>query len=1114
MAYVVDRVVICDAFREPDKHYQLLPGGRSKLAHGRRPSVRFLASARDVQGGIAGVVGREAGLFEDMLASSEQHNDFVNSLREEVRAWRESGYPGTALVTRRLLEWWFERDEERRAVGRRFFFCQQEAIETVIYLYEVQKRRRMPETGDLVRYALKLATGTGKTVVMAMLVTWSTLHKRKVSGSSLSANFLVLVPNLTVRDRVSGVPRGDGLTHSGEHNLYDAFETVPPEYRDEFHPNVMVRNWQGIPLEGKREDWISDEVVEAGRFIPAAVLRAMRRRAQQDPNAVIRRMLGGWRDLVVINDEAHHVYGEKRTRKGEDPDYIKWSKIIERVSKASKLSLVVDLSATPWYGSGSPKPEGTLFEWLVSDFPVYDAFESGLVKVVRLPDPDDKGRVYLDLWDLVKGARTKEEYIRACKGAIASIYSSWKKDYEEWSSRLQFDRDRDPSPVLLCVADNATKAAWLFEHLTRDYEWLRNPDDEDRTRWVTIQIDSKIFDADKGNEAVIREMVNTVGKKGKPGEHVRCIVSVNMLSEGWDVQSVSHILGLRAFGSPLLTEQIIGRGLRRTNYDVLNQPLEERPEGSEETVDAFGIPFIGFPVEKRKRPKTGHWGQKPVWIEADAKKEKFRVRVPNVRSWAVGVTESLADLVRVEELPEVRMNFKDAPDVKVKPVVGGKPEALLTLEEFRKEWPLLKTAFLMAEELFEATNPGSAADLGIGPTFDELLDLSRRYLDSRVLAVEADGHKNDPRDVGIYYWRRQALDVLENAVRGVGVGGVEPVPILGNPEWLDSANLRRFQWTGVLADGKRCHTNKLPCHTDLEKQFADFLDRAADVVRYFKNERFGFSVTYYEGNRPRQYYPDFIVTAREADGREATWLAETKGEIRPNTALKSEATQLWCEKMSRTTYGQWRYLFLQQKKLEASLASGVKSLADLAASQLMPRPTPQLTLISLDDARVKREAFKSLLPLYSLKAAAGYFGRGEETEPEAWVEAEGFRKLDEQMFVARAVGRSMEPTIHDGDLLVLRANPTGTRQGKIVLAQYRGPADPETGGAFTIKRYSSEKLGTEDGEWRHARIVLSPLNKEFSPIVIPAEEADHFRVVAEFLAVLRPHPPGSPEGGS
>jgi hypothetical protein len=208
LAYIVDRVVVCDAFQEPERHYRLLAGGRSKLVPGRRPSMRFLASAKDVKGGIAGVVGKEAGLFEDLLASSEQRNDVVIQLRDEVRAWREAGYPGTAGVTGRLLAWWFERDEERRATGKRFFFCQQEAVETVIYLYEVQGRRKMPETGEVLRHALKLATGTGKTVVMALIVTWSTLHKRKVSGSSLSSNFLVLVPNLTVRDRVSGVPRG------------------------------------------------------------------------------------------------------------------------------------------------------------------------------------------------------------------------------------------------------------------------------------------------------------------------------------------------------------------------------------------------------------------------------------------------------------------------------------------------------------------------------------------------------------------------------------------------------------------------------------------------------------------------------------------------------------------------------------------------------------------------------------------------------------------------------------------------------------------------------------------------------------------------------------------
>lgn len=1105
MAYVVDRVVICDAFREPNQHYQLLPGGRSKRVETRRPSMRFLASAKDSKGGIAGVIGKEAGLFDDLSDASAEHNDFVNQLRDEVRAWREGGYPGTAVVTRRLLEWWFERDEERRAVAKRFFFCQQEAVETVIYLYEVQGRRKMPETGDLLRYALKLATGTGKTVVMALVVTWATLHKRKVSGSSLSTNFLVLVPNLTVRDRVSGQPRGDGLDPAGEQNLYAAFDIVPPEYREEFQPNILVRNWQSVPLDPKREDWIGEGEVplEEGRFIPQAVLRAMQRRARQDPNAPIRRLLRGWRDLVVINDEAHHVYGEKRAKRGEDAEHIRWSKILQRIGKAARVSLIIDLSATPWYGSGSAKPEGTLFEWLVSDFSVYDAFESGLVKVVRLPDPDKHGRVYLDLWDLVKGAKTKEEYLRSCRGAIASIYSSWKKDHDEWLAVFETMRP-GPSPVLLCVTDSGEHAKWLFEHLTRECDLLRNPDDDNRTRWVTIQIDSKVFDADKGNEAVLREMVSTVGSKGKPGEYVRCIVSVNMLSEGWDVKSVTHILGLRAFGSPLLTEQIIGRGLRRTNYDVLNQSLDERPDGGEETVDAFGIPFVGFPVERRKRARTGKWGEDLNWIEPDAKKAKFRITVPNVRSWAVGVTESLAELIRVEDMPQIRINPKETPpDVRMKPVVGGEPEIVMRLEEFRSEWPTLRSSFRIAEELYQQTSPGSAAELGIGPTFEELLQVSLRYVGERVETMEVDGIRSDLRDIGIPYWRGPALDILENAIRGSGLPGVEAVPILGSPEWLDTAHLRRFQWTGIVADGKRCHTNKVPCHTDLEKRFADFLDGAKDVVRYFKNERLGFSVTYYESNRPRQYFPDFIIASRDKDGREVMWVAETKGEVRPNTALKSEAARMWCQKMSGTKYGQWRYLFIQQRKLESILAAGVQSLAELAENLVVPPSAPQLTLVPFDDERVKREAFKTLLPLYSLKAAAGYFGNGEAVEPEAWIEADGVGRLDDQMFVARVVGRSMEPSLHDGDYCVFRTNPVGSRQGKTVLVQYRGPADPDTGGAFSVKRYSSKKISDEDN-WRHATIILSPTNSDYRPIVLTAEEAKLVKVLAELVTVLRP----------
>ena len=735
--------------------------------------------------------------------------------------------------------------------------------------------------------------------------------------------------------------------------------------------------------------------------------------------------------------------------------------------------------------------------WLVSDFSVYDAFESGLVKVVRLPDPTEQGHIYIDLWDQVRGAKTKEEYLIACRGAVASIYSSWKQDYEDWAQTLP--ELRGPSPVRLCVTNDATRAKWLFEHLVRDYDLLRNEGD-DRARWTTIQIDSKVFDADRGREAVLREMVNTVGSENRPGEHVRCIVSVNMLSEGWDVKSVTHILGLRAFGSPLLTEQIVGRGLRRTNYDVLNRPLDDRPEGYEETVDAFGIPFVGFPVQRRKRPRTGKWGQKPVWIEPVEQKAAYRVRVPNVRSWAVGVTEPLADLIGVPGLPQIEIDPKQTPpDVSVKPVVGGQPEEVMTLDQFRVEWPVLRTAFQVAQDLHDAANPGGAEELRIGPTFEELLDVAQRYLDGRTRTLDG----ADPRDVGVYFWRRQVVDVLETAIRGTGDGRTAAVPMLGNPEWLDTSRLRRFRWTGLVAAGKKCHTNKAPCHTDLEKQFADFLDRSKDVVRWFKNERLGFSMTYYEGNRPRQYHPDFLVTAREVDGREVLWVIETKGEIRSNTRLKSEAAELWCQRMSTTRYGSWRYLFVQQKRFEAVLAVNVRSLAELAAAIVHPRPEPQLKIFSFEEGRRKRQAFKTMLPLYGLRAAAGYFGDGETVEPEGWIEASGVERLDERMFVCRALGRSMEPTIRDGDYLVFRAKPEGTRQGKIVLVQYRGPADPDTGGAFAVKRYRSEKRRAPDGGWRHARVTLTPTNPDYDPIVLTEEDADDVQVVAEFVRVLR-----------
>lgn len=927
MGYFVDRVVICDAYEEPRKHYRLSPGGKTELVEARRPSMRFLASAKETRTGLTGVVGKQDSLMQDLGPASQHLNDFVNDLREEVAEWRRSRYKsGASFLTQRLLEWWFERDDERKAKGNRFFFCQREAVETVIYLFEVKNAQRMPGTGDLLRYALKLATGTGKTLVMALLITWSTLHRSRVAGSPLSSNFLIMVPNITVRDRVSGNPRGDGLDPAGTENLYAVFDTVPPEYKDDFKPNVVVRNWQSMSLDPQRSDWIPDDMDDEGKFVPASVIWALQRRRTKNPQTLIRNLIGNWRDLMIINDEAHHVYGEKRTKKGVDPRYIKWNTIVNTIAKGAKLPLVLDLSATPWYGSGSSKPEGTLFEWLVSDFSVYDAFESGLIKVVRLPEQGEKGRIYLDLWTNVKGVRTKEEYLSACRGAIEHIYSNWKEEYVDWSSRS--DLTKGGSPVLLLVANDASRAKWLFEHVTKDYDLLRNPLDDNPKTWVTIQVDSKVFDAGQGKEAILREMVSTVGREGKLGQNVRCIISVNMLTEGWDVNSVTHILGVRAFLSPLLTEQVIGRGLRRSNYDVLNQPLEERPEGYEETMDAYGIPFVGFPVERKKRPKAGDWGHKPVWIETIAERQHFGISVPNVRSWAAGLVRSLSETIDVEKLPKLVIDPKETPpEVKVRAVIGNEPGAMMTFNKFREEYPLLKSAFLVANEILERTNPGLDEGLAVGPVFDELIEITLDYFARRLSAIPP----MDLRDVGVWYWRSRLLDIIDTAVRESTDEGIKSIPILGEPDFFNSSSLKRFQWTGVIHESKKSPTILVPCHVDLEKQFASFLDSegASDVNRYMKNERFGFSITYYEANRPRQYYPDFIVVQSTPSG-EVFWLAETKGEIRPSTYLKAEAAERWCRKMRGHRYGQWNYVLVEQRDFEQALKIGVRSFGELA----------------------------------------------------------------------------------------------------------------------------------------------------------------------------------------
>jgi hypothetical protein len=255
----------------------------------------------------------------------------------------------------------------------------------------------------------------------------------------------------------------------------------------------------------------------------------------------------------------------------------------------------------------------------------------------------------------------------------------------------------------------------------------------------------------------------------------------------------------------------------------------------------------------------------------------------------------------------------------------------MTLEEFRKEYPLLRTSFMLAKDLFDYV---SAEQGGIvtGPTIEELLSFVGRYLDERVVAIPP----SLKQDIGIYHWRQKALDIIRTAIQDAPSDMVT-VPIYGEPRLLATGRVPEFKWPGLVARGRKTHWSGVPCHGALEVAFADFLDAAPDVIAYVKNERLGFSVTYHESNRPRQYFPDFLVRVRDAGG-ERWWIAETKGEIHPNTILKSEAAKLWCERMTRSGAGEWGFLFVQQRGFEAALRSGASDFGGVTERLRHMRP--------------------------------------------------------------------------------------------------------------------------------------------------------------------------------
>ncbi len=910
MAIVVDEPIVNSPFAEPTRHYR--PSGDGDPLHeGRRPS-----------GYTPGL--RTRGGQTSMLEDEYVELPIVNESRRHVARWREAGYPGATRTTVDLLRHWQRPDRDRR-----LFFCQLEAAETAIWLVEgpqqdVRVASALEQQEAYVRHCLKMATGSGKTIVMGMLIAWSLLNKaRQPTDKRFSDAVLVVCPNLTVKERLRI------LKPAEKDNVYEDFDLVPPGTGAALHSGrVMVTNWHLLAV---ADDARRRGIVQRGRESSTAFA-----------NRRLKAELGGKGNLLVINDEAHHAWrpapkdstnGEPSAGSIEPTASVSdeqeaarvWLEGLARIHRARGINRTLDLSATPYYLSGSGHAEGTPFGWIVSDFGLLDAIESGIVKVPRLPVDDNSGDPdprYLDLWERVKGklpkrargtealARADARLIEEVAGAIATLGSAWKQEFDRWSSE-----GRPVPPAMIVVCDQTATAERVADHIGSGevFDELANtPEGPMRT----LRIDSRLLE--KAEEQLepgqtkeklaesLREMVASVGKPGEPGASVRCVVSVQMLSEGWDARNVTQILGLRAFQSQLLCEQVVGRGLRRYSYDDMSVP---------EYVDVYGIPFQAFPVKGERRGSTAP--PKPqTLVQARRDRRELEIRFPRVVGYISDAKFRIT--ADVEAMPTIRIDPANDPYwVKMGQRGLGKG-AIHERQAYYDAHRLQRTEFEIAAKITDDLKFGNTDGRRI--MFPQVASLVRRHVDERVEVI-GDGQKEE---VGLPHYRQLIESRLAEAIQPADGEDEQPLlPVLDDLAPIGDTNINPFMTTKRCVPTERSHLSHAVVDSGWERTVARALDESPLVRAWVKNERLGLTIPYRHGATAHQHVPDFIVEL--TDG--SFLLIEVKGLEREQDRSKEAGARRWIDAVNHWgRLGRWRYAKIHSPhQLESVLSVEARS---------------------------------------------------------------------------------------------------------------------------------------------------------------------------------------------
>jgi type III restriction enzyme len=890
-------LIINSPFAEPAQHwYYVREERRFELRAGRRPAGYVVATQR-----ATGC--DDPGVFMEIA--------LVNHIRTQVASWRERGYPGTTAITRRLLQHWQDPDERH---SRRFFFCQLEAIETLIWLREAPEGQALQvpgDGGDFARLCCKMATGTGKTVVMAMTLAWQFLNKAaSPQDPRFSSHALLMAPGLTVRSRLAV------LQPSHPQNYYEVFNIVPAGLMDRLRlGKVCILNWHAL-------QWDSAEKL-AGR-------KSVDKRGAKSDRAYVKTVLGDLaqaRNLLVLNDEAHHAWrGQSGMIKSEKEKSTVWIGGLDRIHRTLGILQCYDYSATPFVPTGKKNSDEQLFSWIVSDFGLNDAIEAGLVKTPRVVVRDDskerlgedlKSRLY-HLYsdpevkdDLNRNAEASEPLPQLVENAYALLGKDWLATKQAWEAAGH----RVP-PVMITVAnttDTSSRIKYAFDRGRISIPELCDPS-------RTLQIDSKVIEKAEATASEIaledsadsvkltqkqeaerlRQIVDTVGVEGEPGAFIQNVLSVGMLTEGWDAKTVTHIMGLRAFSSQLLCEQVIGRGLRRTSYEV----DEATGLYKAEYVNIFGIPFSFMPHESDTdatplpaKPKTR--------IAPVAAKQAYEICWPNVlRIEFIPTAELQFDLSR---LPPLELNPMDViTHAELQAVIAGKPNvsamAEIDLKEIADRFRFQTLAFRLAIDLFE-----SEPNLRHKEQYlMQLIHIADTFVRSDKLQVQQGFFRNDVlrMRVLILLNLRKIMSHLKQHLRAVSAE--QMVPILDKEVPFKSTSGAMVWYTSKPCESfEKTQLSHVVVDSDMEYQHARILDGHPQVRAFAKNDHLGFFVYYsYEG-AVRKYVPDYLVQLE--DGTHL--ILETKGQPSAQTRAKDAYLKEWIAALNRTAgMGKWRSL--------------------------------------------------------------------------------------------------------------------------------------------------------------------------------------------------------------